>query len=192
METTNKKTCVLAEELGHHYTTTGNILEQEIFGSDYSVFVKDHDLKKLLLAADGHRLELLIVLAINTGCRIGEMLALTYADIKDGVLYISKQLSEAPKADGRNCPPYIDTPKTNSSIRAIPLTTATLEQVERHMAWQRLEMMEKGYRTEYLFTTKAGAWYRRRNVKKSLDRLYDREGLPHHKVLIGSVKQLRN
>lgn len=27
--TENKKTCVLAEELGHHYTTTGSIVEQK-------------------------------------------------------------------------------------------------------------------------------------------------------------------
>ena len=28
IDTQAKKSCVLAEELGHHYTTTGNILEQ--------------------------------------------------------------------------------------------------------------------------------------------------------------------
>ena len=27
--TTTEKACVLAEELGHHYTTTGNILDQQ-------------------------------------------------------------------------------------------------------------------------------------------------------------------
>ena len=29
LKTTTEKTCVLAEELGHHYTTTGNILDQQ-------------------------------------------------------------------------------------------------------------------------------------------------------------------
>ena len=28
IETTNEKACVLAEELGHHYTAAGNILDQ--------------------------------------------------------------------------------------------------------------------------------------------------------------------
>jgi hypothetical protein len=28
LDTTNEKTCILAEELGHHYTTAGNILNQ--------------------------------------------------------------------------------------------------------------------------------------------------------------------
>lgn len=30
IETTNEKACVLSEELGHHYTTVGNILDQNI------------------------------------------------------------------------------------------------------------------------------------------------------------------
>lgn len=71
--------------------------------------------------------------------------------------------------------------KTSSSYRSIPLTKSTIQEIEAHKAWQRREMMEKGYRTEYLFTTSTGAWYLRRNVKKALDRLCKREGLPHHK-----------
>lgn len=31
--TTIKKSCVMAEELGHHYTTVGNILDQTNFGN---------------------------------------------------------------------------------------------------------------------------------------------------------------
>lgn len=30
IETTTEKACVLAEELGHHYTTAGNIIDQSI------------------------------------------------------------------------------------------------------------------------------------------------------------------
>lgn len=30
IKTTNEKACVLSEELGHHYTTTGNILDMKI------------------------------------------------------------------------------------------------------------------------------------------------------------------
>lgn len=33
LETTTEKTCILAEELGHHYTTSGNILDMEITGN---------------------------------------------------------------------------------------------------------------------------------------------------------------
>lgn len=142
---------------------------------------EDLDLKKLLTALEGHRLRLLVLLAVNTGLRIGELLALTYEDIKDELVYVSRQLSEAPQADGSAETFYIDTPKTATSIRAVPLSKVIIEEIEFHEAWQRREMMEKGYRTEYLFTTSKGTWYRRRNIKKSLDRLYDRTGLPRHK-----------
>ena len=30
LETSAEKACILAEELGHHYTTTGNILDQSL------------------------------------------------------------------------------------------------------------------------------------------------------------------
>lgn len=33
LETSSQKTCVLAEELGHHYTTVGNILDQADTGN---------------------------------------------------------------------------------------------------------------------------------------------------------------
>lgn len=33
IETENEKTCVLAEELGHYYTSTGNILKQNDFNN---------------------------------------------------------------------------------------------------------------------------------------------------------------
>lgn len=33
LETSSQKTCVLAEELGHHYTTVGNVLDQADTGN---------------------------------------------------------------------------------------------------------------------------------------------------------------
>ena len=33
IETTTEKACILSEELGHHYTTVGNILDQNIIDS---------------------------------------------------------------------------------------------------------------------------------------------------------------
>lgn len=67
----------------------------------------DDDIRKLLSALTEHRLRLLVVLAINTGCRIGELLALSYNDIEEDILRLSHQLSEAPKADGPGKDPIL-------------------------------------------------------------------------------------
>mgnify|MGYP000299599091 FL=1 len=39
-------------------------------------------------------------------------------------------------------------------------------------------MMQKGYRTEQIFTTSTGHFYDRRNVGRALDRVYKRIGVP--------------
>ena len=76
-----------------------------------------------------------------------------------------------------------DRQKTTTAARTIPLNDIVLAEIEVHKQWQRKEMMEKGYRTEYLFTTSTGTFCDRRNVTRSLDRLYKRIGvssLPFH------------
>ncbi|MCI7301553.1 MAG: site-specific integrase [Clostridiales Family XIII bacterium] len=142
---------------------------------------EDEDLKKLVSALDGHRLRLLVIMAVNTGCRIAELLALTYDDIRDGMVYVSKQLSEVAEINSSKSSQHIEIPKTSTSSRAIPLSAAVAAEIEQHRTWQRTEMMKNGYRTEYLFTTANGTWYYRRNVSRALKRLYKRIGVPYHK-----------
>lgn len=142
---------------------------------------KDDDLKKVIVALDGHRLWLLVILAVNTGCRIAELLALTYDDIRDDKLYISKQLSESPDIDHPELSQHIEIPKTSTSIRIVPLSGTVSDAIIRHRAMHKAEMLEKGYRTDYIFTTSHGTWYYKRNIARALDRLYRRIGVPHHK-----------
>ncbi|MEG1136639.1 MAG: tyrosine-type recombinase/integrase [Anaerovoracaceae bacterium] len=42
-------------------------------------------------------------------------------------------------------------------------------------------MLQRGYRTSYIFTTSNGTWYYKRNVIRALKRLYDRIDVPYHK-----------
>lgn len=141
---------------------------------------EDDDLKKLIREMDNHRLRLLVILAVNTGCRIGELLALTYKDIRDNKLYISKQLVELSDDTGAYSL-YIEKTKTPTSNRVIPLPDKVLSEIERHKSWQRIDMMKNGYRTDYIFTSSHGTWYYRRNIGRALNRFYRRAGVPHHK-----------
>jgi len=140
---------------------------------------EDQDLKKVIDSLKGHRLRLLVILAVNTGCRFSELLALTYDDIRDNTLYINKTLSEYDADNALGI--HVTSPKTASSMRAIPLTERIMVEVKEHKRLQRLEMKKYGYITNRIFTTDSGNYYYRRNVAHALTRLYKRIGVPYHK-----------
>ena len=145
---------------------------------------EDEPLKKVIAELDGNTLRLLVVLAVNTGARFSELLALTYDDIRDGMLYITKQLADAADVNSDNAKKtdlHIEETKTESSNRVIPLSAPVMAEVERHRKLQAKEMEEHGYETNYLFTTSNGTFYYKRNVARSLDRLYKRLGVEPHK-----------
>lgn len=137
----------------------------------------DEDLRKLMDGLDGHRLRLLVILAVNTGARISELLALTYDDIRDDCLYINKQIYEGNMEEGFS----ITNTKSHNSNRAIPLPPQILVEIEAHKKWQKKDMVENGYITNRLFTTASGNYYYRRNVMHALQRLYKSIGVPYHK-----------
>ncbi len=70
------------------------------------------DVRKMLLHSTGIE-KVLIMLLAETGCRIGEAVALQTADIKPGKISITKNLYEGV---------IQDTPKTDSSIREVSIS----------------------------------------------------------------------
>ena len=122
----------------------------------------------------------MIVLAVNTGARISELLALTYDDIHDNLLYINKQISEK-DPDGKASAPHLDSTKSTSSNRVIPLSDAVLREYATHRLIHQKEMLKNGYRTSNIFTTGTGNYYYRRNVTRALQRLCSRIGIRYRK-----------
>lgn len=132
----------------------------------------DDEISKIIDGFKGHRLRLLIILALRTGARISEILALRYDDISTDGLRINKQLYVA---DGGI---YSIVPtKTKTSIRTVPLTDDTLNEIAIHRAWHRQEMMTNGYRTDYIFTTETGNFYHKSTIRKSCCRVYKANGV---------------
>ncbi|MCR5034482.1 MAG: site-specific integrase [Clostridia bacterium] len=132
------------------------------------------------------RLRFLVVLAYYTGCRIGELLALNKDDITpNGELVINKQLGETVSydANGNVITGYgIKPPKSTRSIRTIPLNGIVLEEYRRHLEWQKNDMRQNGYITNYLFTTQNGTLYYQRNIRRALKRYYDTIGVEEKSV----------
>jgi len=94
-------------------------------------------IKALLSAARGDRLEALYVFAIHTGLRRSEILGLTWTDVdlEAGVLSVQRSLD----TNGTFNPP-----KRNKSRRTVKLTDQAIEALKGHRARQNEERLRLG------------------------------------------------
>jgi integrase len=95
---------------------------------------------RALLAAAGNRFEALLILALKTGMRRGELLALRWedADLDKGVLQVRGTLRRT--QEGLS----IGTPKTPASRRKVVLSPASVTALLRHRARQEQERQTAG------------------------------------------------
>jgi integrase len=126
-----------------------------------------------LAAARTNRLFPMYLLAIDAGLRQGELLALTWKDIdlERGTVKVSKSLEEV----GGSL--KLKSPKNQSSIRVVKLSTATLEAMERH----RRAMLIEGYcnpNATVFCGKRHGQWLRKSDVyRHSFEPILKRAGL---------------
>ena len=135
--------------------------------------------RKLLRAARGERFEALYVLAVYTGLRQGELLALRWSDVDlaSGKLRVSRQLQRTRARKGL----IITHLKNGKMRRTIRVGGAALEALRAHRARQAEEKLKAGphYRDEDLiFATYTGTPLDASNViNRSLKPLLERAGL---------------
>jgi integrase len=134
--------------------------------------------KALLDAARGDRLEALYVLALNTGLRQGELLALKWEDVglEDSVLRVRRTLT---RAGGRVA---LGSPKTSKSRRSVRLTSGAVEALRAHLSRQLEEMERMGSLYQpggLVFANETGGIINPSNLRnRSFSRLLKRTGLP--------------
>jgi integrase len=99
--------------------------------------------KHFLTAVKGDPLEAFYVLALTTGMRQGELLALKWDDIDltHGKIQVRHALSRIPRQGV-----MLSEPKTPSSRRCIHLITIALEALKRHFLQQEQAKREAGIR----------------------------------------------
>ena len=135
--------------------------------------------KMLLDAASGDRLEALYVLAVHTGLRQGELLGLKWDDIdlEAGALHVRRALTTAKGG------PRLAAPKTKGSRRRVSLTGAAAEALKGHLECQLEEIDRAGslwQENGLVFASEAGAPLDRRDVtSRRFKPLLERAGLPH-------------
>ena len=135
--------------------------------------------KMLLDAASGDRLEALYVLAVHSGLRQGELLGLKWDDIdlEAGALHVRRALTTARGG------PRLAAPKTKGSRRRVSLTGAAAEALKGHLECQLEEIDRAGslwQENGLVFASEAGAPLDRRDVtSRRFKPLLERAGLPH-------------
>ena len=135
--------------------------------------------EKLLDAARGSRLDALLILALTTGMRRGELLALRWDDIdfKQGLVSVHRTMT---RVGGYG---YVEgEPKTRSSRRRIVLPGVALEALRVHRIQQeqiRVNAGEKWQDKGLVFCDGYGGFFSPDMVLRRFDKLLDEAGLPH-------------
>ena len=136
------------------------------------------EVRRFLTAANSDRLEALYVLAIHTGMRQGELLALKWADVdlEAGKVSVRRTLT-------RESGHYkLGEPKTKRSRRTIKLTKAATEALRIHLERQLEQIDQLGdlYQDQGLvFTTDSGAPINPSNIRqRSFGKLLRNANLP--------------
>lgn len=137
----------------------------------------DDQPRRFLESAKGERLEALLVLAITTGMRRGELLALRWKDVdlKRGVLAVTGALQ-----GGRRDRLTIDTPKSGKA-RSVALGAVAVNALRAHQARQEEERDLIGPEWRDLglvFATEWGDYLSPSTLRDALDRVLAKAGLP--------------
>lgn len=122
-------------------------------------------------------LHALFVLAFATGLRLGEILALTVEDIKDGSVLVDKQVVEFYRPDGHGMMEFVrevTPPKSARSIRAVPLPESAWKEVKK---W----IESRNAKSELLFSTASGGYLDRSNFRRAWRRHLKRAGVDYKK-----------
>jgi len=127
----------------------------------------------ILAAFDEQRLGPLVTVAMGTGLRLGELLALRWADVTGGRIRVVGALRPMPRRDGAGYRLEWTEPKTARSIRTLEPGRFVLDALEAQRRWQAQHVV-----SEYVFTTKAGGWQDPRNVTKAFQARLRAAGLP--------------
>jgi integrase len=94
-------------------------------------FLTQEDTVRLLAALAGHRLYALVYVALSTGMRLGELLALHWRDVdlEQGTIRVAYSLESAGKL-------RIKEPKTQASIRVVTIGPDTIRILRQHRKTQ--------------------------------------------------------
>ncbi len=140
--------------------------------------LKADEVRELLKAAEGTRLEALYHLAVTTGLRQGELLALRWSDLDWGAgrLQVQRQVQRIPRQGL-----VFNEPKSAAGRRVVALGSAMLEKLREHRERQEQERLFAGERWQehdLIFPTAIGTPKGAGDLRAEFKRLLQKAGLP--------------
>ena len=135
--------------------------------------------EKLLEAARGSRLDTLLIMALTTGMRRGELLALRWDDVdfQQSLISVHRTMSRVGGYGYRE-----SEPKTRSSRRRIVLPNVALDALKEHRIQQdvvRMEVGDKWHEKGLVFCDRYGGFFSPDRVLWSFSKLLSKVGLPY-------------
>lgn len=163
--------------------------EEEIDDEDKVVETFDNDEVKTLIESIGNKkLKYIIMFAVLTGLRQGELLALNKKDIiNKSTVKVNKTLRSAKTfgEDGKNHYELkITKPKTKTSKREVPLPPSLkseLKRLENLVAEEKLKLGEAYNENSLLFPSETGTFIDAKNLQRSWKRALDNANIPYRK-----------
>lgn len=141
--------------------------------------LSEEQARMLLEVARGHRLEALLTLAITTGMRRGELLALRWQDLN----FDHKSLQILRALNRLVGYGFVETePKTSKSRRKIILPDLVIDLLKQHRAHQLEERLMAGVRwhdQDLVFCNTHGGFLQADRLREMLQRLLKEAGLPY-------------
>jgi integrase len=140
--------------------------------------------KMFLHAVEGHRLEALFKLALATGMRKGELMALTWDDIdfENESISVTKSANRVRDPHTRKTSIETGSTKSRSGIRQVPLLPAMVPVLEKHRTFQEGEKRVAGsaYNKQGLvFCSNVGTYIEPTRINTTLGKLRKKAGLEH-------------
>jgi integrase len=140
--------------------------------------------KAFLKVAQGDRLEIAFRLDLLSGLRLGELIGLKWdaVDMKNGIIHVKRTLQRYKDyLTGKNLYEIVDSTKTASGKRKIPLPPSAVNLLKQHKAQQDKEKKLAGalYQDSgIVFCTALGNRLIPRNVERSFTRIATKAGIP--------------
>ena len=134
-------------------------------------------------AVEGHRLEALYKLALATGMRRGELMALTWdcVDFKNSTIAVKGSISRVKDPDTGITALRFSEPKTKAGRRQVPILPNIVPVLKEHKARQDAEKAEAGSAwnsANLVFCSNVGTVVEPRRVCTTMDKITDAAGLP--------------
>lgn len=116
----------------------------------------------------------LFTVALGTGLRVGELIGLTWNDVKNGKISVNHNLIYRQQDNGK-CEMHITTPKTQKGIREIPI----IDDVAQALNEERKKQMQNGLNTTeidgyrgFIFTNRYGYVHNPQTINRAIKRIY--------------------